>query len=72
MTPQQTQVWTRYHKASEMLADATDNLILAQQAKAPPWKPCARITLSPRLARVLQLKPLGISNSALWLPLWKS
>ena len=33
MTPQQTQVWTRYHKANEMLADATDNLILAQQAK---------------------------------------
>ena len=33
MTPQQTQVWTRYHKASEMLAAATDNLILAQQAK---------------------------------------
>ena len=33
MTPQQTQVWTRYHKATEMLADATDDLILAQQAK---------------------------------------
>ena len=33
MTPQQTQVWIRYHKASEMLADATDNLILAQRAK---------------------------------------
>lgn len=33
MTPQQTQVWARYHKASEMLADAADNLILAHKAK---------------------------------------
>ena len=32
MTPQQTQVWTRYHKANETLADATDTLIRAQQA----------------------------------------
>lgn len=33
MTPQQAQVWARYHKASEMLADATDELILAEQAR---------------------------------------
>lgn len=32
MTPQQAQVWARYHKASEMLADATDELILAEKA----------------------------------------
>lgn len=33
MTPEQAQVWTRYHKASEMLADATDELILAEQSR---------------------------------------
>ena len=31
MTPQQAQVWARYHKASERLADATDELIRAEQ-----------------------------------------
>ena len=29
MTPQQAQAWARYHKASEMLADATDVLTKA-------------------------------------------
>lgn len=33
MTPNQAQVWTRYHKASELLADATDDLIQAEQLK---------------------------------------
>lgn len=33
MTPQQAQVWARYHKASEMLADATDELIRAEQGR---------------------------------------
>lgn len=33
MTPEQAQVWARYHKASEMLADATDELILAEQSR---------------------------------------
>ena len=33
MTPQQAQVWARYHKASETLADATDKLILAERAR---------------------------------------
>lgn len=33
MTPQQAQVWTRYHQASEMLADATDELNLAIQRR---------------------------------------
>lgn len=33
MTPQQAQVWARYHKASEMLADATDDLIQAEQCR---------------------------------------
>ena len=33
MTPQQAQVWARYHKASEMLADATDELILAERGR---------------------------------------
>ena len=31
MTPQQAQVWARYHKASEMLADATDELTKANR-----------------------------------------
>lgn len=31
MTPEQAQVWTRYHKASELLADATDSLIEANR-----------------------------------------
>lgn len=31
MTPDQAQVWTRYHKASELLADATDALIKANR-----------------------------------------
>lgn len=34
MTPkqaQQAQVWARYHKASELLADATDEFIRAEQ-----------------------------------------
>lgn len=33
MTPQQAQVWARYHKASEMLADATDNLIKCHECR---------------------------------------
>ena len=33
MTPQQAQVWARYHKASEMLADATDELIQAEHLR---------------------------------------
>lgn len=33
MTPQQAQVWARYHKASEMLADTTDDLIQAEQCR---------------------------------------
>lgn len=33
MTPQQAQVWARYHKASEMLADAADELIRAEQSR---------------------------------------
>lgn len=33
MTFQQVQVWARYHKASEMLADATDDLIRAEQSR---------------------------------------
>ncbi len=33
MTPQQAQVWARYHKASEMLADATDELIRAEKER---------------------------------------
>lgn len=33
MTPQQAQVWARYHKASEMLADATDELLKAHEAR---------------------------------------
>lgn len=33
MTPQQAQVWARYHQASEMLADATDDTILAEQSR---------------------------------------
>ena len=33
MTPNQAQVWTRYHKASELLADAMDDLIQAEQLK---------------------------------------
>lgn len=33
MTPQQAQVWARYHKASEMLADATDELIRAERCR---------------------------------------
>ena len=31
MTPNQAQVWARYHKASEMLADATDELTKANR-----------------------------------------
>ena len=33
MTPQQAQVWARYHKATEMLADATDELIRAEYGR---------------------------------------
>ena len=33
MTPNQAQVWTRYHKAGEMLADATDDLIRAHERR---------------------------------------
>ena len=33
MTPHQAQVWARYHKATEMLADATDELILVEQKR---------------------------------------
>ena len=33
MTPQQAQVWARYHKASEMLADVTDELIRAERRR---------------------------------------
>ena len=33
MTPAQTQVWARYHQASEMLADATDDLIRAHERR---------------------------------------
>lgn len=36
MTPQQAQqaqVWARYHKASEMLADAMDESIRAEQSR---------------------------------------
>ena len=33
MTPQQAQVWARYHQASEMLADATDDLIRAHECR---------------------------------------
>ena len=33
MTPQQAQVWARYHQATEMLADATDDLIKAHEAR---------------------------------------
>ena len=33
MTPQQAQVWARYHKASEMLADATNELLEAHAAR---------------------------------------
>ena len=31
MTPEQAQVWARYHKAGEMLADAAYELILANR-----------------------------------------
>ena len=31
MTPEQTQVWARYHKAGEMLANATDALTKANR-----------------------------------------
>lgn len=36
MTPkqaQQAQVWARYHKASELLADAADEFIRAEQSR---------------------------------------
>lgn len=36
MTPKQAkqaQVWARYHKASELLADATDEFIRAEQGR---------------------------------------
>ena len=33
MTPKQAQVWARYHQASEMLADATDDLIRAHERR---------------------------------------
>ena len=33
MTPYQAQVWARYHKAGEMLADATDELIRANMKR---------------------------------------
>lgn len=33
MTPHQAQVWARYHKATEMLADATDELNRAIQRR---------------------------------------
>ena len=42
MTPQQTKVWARYHKAQKMLADATDNLILAQRAERKAERNTAR------------------------------
>ena len=31
MTPEQTQVWARYHRAGEMLAKATDTLTKANR-----------------------------------------
>ena len=33
MTPHQAQVWARYHQASEMLADATDDMIRAHERR---------------------------------------
>ena len=33
MTPKEADVWQAYHQASEMLADATDDLIQAQAAQ---------------------------------------
>ena len=33
MTPHQAQVWARYHQASEMLADATDEMIKAHERR---------------------------------------
>lgn len=43
MTPEQAQVWTRYHKASEMLADA---VLLQLGAQLPEDAPeCVGIVL---------------------------
>ncbi len=33
MTPNQAQVWSRYHKATDALADATDALLQAHAAR---------------------------------------
>lgn len=33
MTPKQANVWQAYHQASEMLADATDDLIRAHECR---------------------------------------
>ena len=47
MTPHQAQVWSRYHKAAEMLADATDELRQATQRR--------RDGLIPNIARYEQV-----------------
>ena len=33
MTPRQADIWQAYHQASEMLADATDDLIRAHERR---------------------------------------
>ena len=33
MTPRQADIWQAYHQASEMLADATDDLIRAHECR---------------------------------------
>lgn len=33
MTPEQARVWARYHTANEMLADATEALIIAEHSR---------------------------------------